>query len=178
MPPHAIEGSKREIETERLRLRPFRAADGDLLYSLYGDDRVMSIRKIGPQTRAQSDEQLRGIVDHWGRRGFGLWGVFDKADGAFLGECGLREIQPGDGEAIELTYGLVPEVWGRGLGSEAGRVALDWGFEVARLETVYAVARADNRRSRRVMEKLGFRFEKEWDSGSKRVVRYIVQRTA
>jgi ribosomal-protein-alanine N-acetyltransferase len=168
--------AKREIETERLRLRPFGAADDDLLYTLYGDDRVMSIRKIGPQTRTQSDDQLRGIVDHWDRRGFGVWAVFDKADGAFLGECGLREIRPGDGEAIELTYGLAPEAWGRGLGSEAGRAALDWGFEMAGLGTVYAIARADNARSRRVMEKLGFRFEKEWDSGVKRVVRYVIDR--
>jgi ribosomal-protein-alanine N-acetyltransferase len=173
MPRQRLEGSNKEIETERLRLRPFEATDGDLLYILYGDARVMSIRKIGPQTRAQSDAQLSEVVDHWCRHGIGLWAVFEKASGAFFGECGLREIETG-GEEIELSYGLVPEAWGRGLGSEAGQAALVHGFDVAGLETVYAVARADNKRSRRVMEKLGFRFEKEWPSGDRRVVRYVV----
>jgi ribosomal-protein-alanine N-acetyltransferase len=165
--------SGREIETERLLLRPFTRADGEMLFSLYGDARVMSIRKIGPQTRAQSEAQLLEIVSHWRRRGFGLWAVLEKTSGAFIGECGLREIAAG-GPEIELSYGLLPETWGRGLGSEAARAALAFGLEVAGLRTIYAIARADNGRSRRLMEKLGFKFEKEWAAGEKRVVRYVI----
>jgi len=166
-----------EIETERLRLRPFTAADAEMLFSLYGDARVMAIRKIGPQTRAGSDAQLLDIVSHWRRRGFGLWAVIEKAGGAFIGECGLREIQAGGAE-IELSYGLMPESWGQGLGGEAAAAALAFGLERLALPTIHAIARADNRRSRRLLERLGFELEKEWLSGEKRVVRYVVSARA
>ncbi len=151
-----------EIETERLRLRPFTAADAEMLFSLYGDARVMAIRKIGPQTRAGSDAQLLDIVSHWRRRGFGLWAVIEKAGGA----------------EIELSYGLMPESWGQGLGGEAAVAALAFGLERLALPTIHAIARADNRRSRRLLERLGFELEKEWLSGEKRVVRYVVSARA
>ena len=80
------------LETERLRLRPFRASDGEALFRLYGDPAVMAIRKIGVQTRAGSDAQLAEILDHWARREFGLLAVLAREDGGFLGECGLREM--------------------------------------------------------------------------------------
>jgi RimJ/RimL family protein N-acetyltransferase len=165
------------LETERLRLRPFTADDGDTLFTLYGDSRVMSIRKNGPQTRPQSDAELTGIVEHWRRRGFGLHAVFDKADGRFLGECGLRERDPG-GEEIELSYGLVPDSWGRGLAAEASRAVLAEGFARHSLHRIWAIARASNARSRRVMEKLGFRFLDELPKGDGAIVRYVLERPA
>lgn len=166
-------GEGEVLTTERLLLRPFRASDGDLLFTLYGDARVMAIRKIGLQTRAQSDAQLAEILDHWRTHGFGLYAVIERTSGRFLGECGLRRIAPDDAD-IELSYGLVPEAWGKGYGSEASAAVLAHGLGRLGLATVYAIARADNARSRRVMEKLGFRFEKEWSSGEKRVVRYVI----
>lgn len=165
------------LVTERLRLRPFTAADGDLLFRLYGDPRVMAIRKIGVQTRAQSTAELAGIVAHWQRRGFGLHAVFERAGGRFLGECGLRERGPDDPE-IELSYGLVPEAWGRGLAGEAAAAVLAEGFARHGLARVVAIARADNARSRRVMEKLGFRLEEESAKGAVTIVRYVLERPA
>ena len=162
------------LETDRLLLRPFAAGDGDMLFRLYGDARVMAIRKIGPQDRADSDRQLDLILAHWRRRGFGLHAVMERAGGGFVGECGLREIVDG-GEEIELSYGLLPAVWGRGYAVEASAAVLAQGFGRLGLRIVHAIARADNARSRRVMEKLGFRFETEWQAGEKRVVRYRIE---
>jgi len=163
------------LQTERLSLRPFTLADGDALFTLYGDRRVMSIRKIGLQTRDRSEAQLAEIVEHWRRRGFGLYAVYGRADGRFLGECGLRERVP-YGEEIELSYGLIPETWGQGLAVEASRAVLDEGFARHGLRRIYAIARADNARSRRVMEKLGFRFLDDEAKGELRVVRYLLER--
>ena len=170
----AARGAREMLETERLSLRPFTAADGGDLFTLYGDARVMSIRKIGLRTRAQSDTELAGIVQHWRRHGFGLYAVFDKTTGRFLGECGLRERAPGLDE-IELSYGLVPDTWGRGLAAEAAGAVLADGFARHGLDRIYAIARASNARSRRVMEKLGFRFLDAEQKGDVPVVRYVVE---
>jgi len=161
------------LETERLHLRPFTAADGDALYTLYGDPRVMSIRKIGLQSRAQSDAQLREILQHWCQHGFGLFAAIEKADGTFLGECGLRHIAP-DSDESELSYGLVPQAWGRGYATEAAAAALAHGLDELGLKTIYAIARADNFRSHRVMQKLGMRLVEEADKGETRIVRYAI----
>ena len=164
------------LETERLLLRPFRADDGNNLFRLYGNPEVMNIRKIGLQTREQSNLQLAEIVDHWQRRGFGLAAVMEKSTSAFIGECGLRERVPGLDE-IELSYGLVPDAWGRGYASEAGKAALDHGLNELRLETIYAHARADNHASRRVLEKLGFLLVEYLDKdAAHQVARYAIVR--
>ena len=164
------------LETERLLLRPFRVDDGDNLFRLYGDPGVMNIRKIGLQTREQSDLQLAEIVEHWERRKFGLCAVMEKSTSAFIGECGLRERLPGLDE-IELSYGLVPDAWGQGYASEAGKAALDHGLNALRLETIYAHARADNHASRRVLEKLGFSLVNYLDKDAgHQVARYAIVR--
>ncbi len=163
------------IETARLRLQPFTAGDGDDLFRLYGDARVMAIRKIGVQTRAGSEARLAEILEHWTRRGFGLMAVRERESGRFLGECGLREMAA-EASPIELSYGLIPEVWGRGLASEASRAVLDWGFGDLGLDAIHAVARADNHRSRRVMEKLGFRLLAERVGTVAAVVEYRLAR--
>lgn len=166
-------GKRPTLGTERLILRPFMAADGEMLHTLYGDPRVMAIRKIGPQSRAQSDAQLAEILRHWRKHGFGLYAVFDKAGGTFIGECGLRHIEPDDDE-IELSYGLIPEAWGRGYATEASAAVLAQGFGELGLTTIYAIARSDNVRSHRVMQKLGMHLVEEIDKGEKRIVRYAI----
>ncbi len=163
------------IETKRLRLRPFDPDDGGDLFRLYGDPRVMAIRKIGVQTREGSDEQLSQILDHWDRRGFGLLAVLDRDAGRFLGECGLREMAGRD-SPIELSYGLLPVAWGAGLATEASMAVLDWGFGPLGLAAIHAVARADNHRSQRVMEKLGFGLVAERAGARAAVVEYRLAR--
>ena len=45
--------------------------------------------------------------------------------------------------------------WRKGLMVEAGRAVVDWGFRERDLEKVFAQGDARNKRSLRVMEKLG-----------------------
>jgi len=149
------------LTTRRLRLRPFAPSDGDALFTLYGDPGVMAIRKIGTQSRDQSDRQLVAICAHWRRRGFGLWSVHDRATGSFVGECGLREFRPGTDD-IELSYGLLPSVWGNGLASEAAAAVVDVGFRSLGLVRILGIASASNAVSLRVLLKLGFQTEPEF----------------
>ena len=169
------EESLLSIETERLILRPFRPTDGDNLFALYGDIQVMSIRKIGLQTRSQSDRQLDDILAHWRRFGFGLSAVIVKTGGAFIGECGLRQMTPGEDE-IELSYGLVPSAWGQGFATEASVAVLATGFGRLGLETIHAAARADNMASHRVLKKLGFEQVCEERKYEVVVARFILDR--
>jgi len=163
----------RSLRTERLLLRAFEPEDAERLFTLYGDPAVMAIRKIGTQTRAGSDRQLAEILEHWQRRGFGLFAVLDGAGGAFLGECGLREIAPGD-ERVEISYGLRPQAWGRGLAGEAARAVLAHGFGPLSLATIHGLARADNTRSIHLLRKLGMTHQETIAGPDHDVVRFAV----
>ncbi|WP_020591532.1 GNAT family N-acetyltransferase [Kiloniella laminariae] len=164
----------KELYSERLYLRPFRAGDQADLFRLYGNAEVMAIRKIGTQNRAGSDRQLEIILDHWQRRNFGLWAVFDRKNDDFLGECGLREESgegPEESREVELSYGLLPAGWGRGLATEAAGLMISWGFEELGLPAIQAFARSDNAASLHILRKLGFVYQSDFPEEGYRVSR-------
>jgi RimJ/RimL family protein N-acetyltransferase len=78
-----------------------------------------------------------------------------KADGAFLGMCGvhLRETR------FELGYWLGRPFWGQGYATEAADTLLAFAFRNLRQEVVEAGWFHDNPASGRVLEKVGFRPE-------------------
>ncbi|MDP6833114.1 MAG: GNAT family N-acetyltransferase [Alphaproteobacteria bacterium] len=168
---------KNVLATERLILRLFTMNDLDDLIPIYADPEVMAIRKLGVQTPEQTAAELSAIVDHWRQHGFGLWAVIDRQDSRLLGECGLRYRDPvlaGDSE-IEISYGLAKSAWGRGLATEASLAAVAHGFDVTGLHEIVAVAKASNRASHRVMEKLGMHLTETWERDGLGRVKYIVR---
>lgn len=147
------------IETERLVLRHFDAADWETLARFYGDDTIMrhmlpgrGLPRAAAQERARSN--IHNFNDHWSRRGYGVWAVTDRASGRLLGQCGLRWIP--EAEQTELLYLFTKTVWGRGLATEACRAALAFAFRQTALERLIALTNPDNRNSQRVLGKLGF----------------------
>src|SRR5205807_215596 len=115
------------IETERLRLRMFRASDVGELAALFADPDVM--RYVGdgkPVDRIEAEKALASIVTHWEKHGFGRWAVEDKATREFLGYGGLRSLfgMP------EVVYHFATRHWGKGFATEMARASLQYGFEV------------------------------------------------
>ena len=62
-----------------------------------------------------------------------------------------------DARSAEMGYALSPEVWGRGIASEAAKAVIEWGFKKANLDVIDARALVVNRASCRVLQKAGFR---------------------
>ena len=146
-----------EIETERLRLRGFRPEDLDALCQVFGDPEVMKYISGGkPRTREATEEGLLRSIEGWGKRGFGLWAVEEKATGRVVGYCGLIHLD--DTPEIEVAYGLAKAAWGRGFAVEAARAALEFGFGELNLERIVAVVNPENLASRRVLEKLDMKY--------------------
>ena len=169
------------INTARLSLRPFTKNDQNNLFTLYGDPQVMEIRKIGTQTREESDQRLEVIVDQWRRRGFGYWAIIDQQSGDFIGDCGLREDPPNplysQTEGIALSYGLIPDYWGQGLASEAARAVLDYGFSEKGLAEVYAMSQKNNNASIHILKKLGFKHCIDFIMDEKVISRTLLSRS-
>lgn len=148
------------IHTQRLALQPFTLDDLDALAEINGDPQVM--RYIGdgmPASRERTAERLNFIIEHGRRYGFSVWAVRSKQTPSLIGFCGLIRL---DGTTeVEVGYRFAQAHWGKGFATESARASLRYGFEELALDRIVAVVQPENIASQRVLEKLGFKYEKD-----------------
>jgi RimJ/RimL family protein N-acetyltransferase len=140
------------LETERLRLRPFRLGDFDDYAALCGDpevSRYLSVRL----SREQSWRHLAFLIGHWELLGYGMWAAEEKETGELVGRIGFAD--PDGWPGCELAWALARRWWGRGYATEGARAALDYAFRVLRKDRVISLIVAENHASIRVAERLG-----------------------
>jgi ribosomal-protein-alanine N-acetyltransferase len=164
------------IETERLRLRPLREDDiADWARLIYADPEVSRYLPGPDVTPTERAERLyRYFTDHWPLHGYGEWAVTDRVTGAFLGQCGLNHIA--DLRETEIDYALAKQAWGRGLATEASQAAVQFAFESAGLTRLIGFVIPENTASRRVLERVGFRFESDTHYWGVDLVRYCLSK--
>jgi RimJ/RimL family protein N-acetyltransferase len=113
----------------------------------------------------RSDEETRLFIfnnlHHWQQYGFGLWVFRDKVNNQFVGRAGLRNTNVEGINEVELAYALMAKFWGQGLATEMGEQILKIGFELLKLREIVCFTLTTNKASQRVMEKLGFKYERE-----------------
>ena len=84
--------------------------------------------------------------------------LVDKAAGACVGEAVLNQWDPGN-ESCSFRIFIGPAGRDRGLGTEATRLIVGYGFARLALHRISLEVYAFNPRARRVYEKVGFRVE-------------------
>jgi RimJ/RimL family protein N-acetyltransferase len=109
----------------------------------------------GPWSRAEVEEGMGRWLGHWSEHGFGVWVAEDRESGEPVGRAGLswHLAWPGD---PEVGWWIAPAWQGRGLATEAGRAAVDFGFETLGFRRLVSICIEENVPSRRVMARLGF----------------------
>jgi [ribosomal protein S5]-alanine N-acetyltransferase len=143
------------IESERLRFHPWTPDDLEDALRLWGSAEVMALLG-GPLDRAAVGERLAREMQTAERYGFQYWKVTSKADGAFVGCCGLKPGEWLDGEIVECGFHLMKQWWGGGYAGEAAAAVVRWTFGELGRDRLYAGHHPENRASQRVLAKLGF----------------------
>ena len=134
------------------------------------------MRYIGdgtPWPEERSRKFVERQIDLFGERGFCLWKLAPKDGGGLIGFCGLQPLP--EQEEIEIGWWLARAWWGRGLATEAARVALHDGFERVELRRIVAIAQPANTASVGIMRKLGMRFERIVEPRGIQVVMYAIE---
>lgn len=146
------------IETARLVLRPWQESDLDDLYEYAS---VPGVGEMAGWCHHRSREESRAILSMFmnGKKTFAL---MLKENGKVIGSLGLEEMEP-DPEGSEkmgreIGYVLSKEYWGRGLMPEAVKAVVDYCFHVLGYDYLTCGHFLRNDRSRRVVEKCGFRY--------------------
>ncbi len=147
------------VETERLRLEPWRDAHhGETLVAVNLDAEVVRYLTGGTPIPARESRTLsRDIERHWEQFGFGLWAAIERETGEGLGFVGLSHPRwfPALAPAVEVGWRLRRDAWGRGFATEGARAAVELGFGALALGEVIALIHPENARSAAVARRLG-----------------------
>lgn len=151
------------LDTDRLRLRPWRSEDHAPYAAICADPEVM--RHIGTgatRTAEQASRAIRAFEAGWEERGYGLFAVELKRSGALIGFTGfsspdfLPEILP----SVEIGWRFARACWGVGYATEAAAAALSFGVMELGLTDIVSICQIGNHASERIMRKLGMTLDR------------------
>jgi RimJ/RimL family protein N-acetyltransferase len=140
------------LETERLILRGWETGDFDAFSAIQADREVMTFLG-GVQERNDAWRALASTIGHWALRGYGVWAVERKSDGAMMGRVGL--INPEGWPGLEVGWTLGKPYWGQGYATEAAEAAMRFGFLTQPVERLISCIDPDNTASQAVAKRLG-----------------------
>lgn len=171
------------LTTERLSLRELDSAiDGEFVFELLNTPKF--IQYIGDRG-VRAVEQAAAFIENRYRQsyrehGFGLYLVETKFGGTLpaarvsaltpIGICGFvrRDTLPGP----DIGFAFLPEYEGQGYGYESAAAMMKYGRETLGFTAVMAITSPDNGASGRLLEKLGFRFERLNEDGDQNLKLY------
>lgn len=148
------------IETERLALRRVTAEDAGFILELLNDPAWLRfIGDRGIRTLEGAREYISNtLAPMYERRGFGLYLTELKGEGAPVGLCGL--IKRDSLKDVDIGFAFLPQFRGKGYGYESAAAVLAYGRKAFGLGRIVAITSPDNDGSARLLEKLGFTFER------------------
>ena len=153
------------LETERLRLRGFRASDLDPQAAAMSDPRVVRFLGGSPMSREETWRKILASPGLWALLGYGYWVIERREDGAYLGQVGFadfkRDMTPSIEGLPEMGWIMAADSQGQGLATEAVLGALGWADDRLGAREVVAIINHENAASIRVAEKAGFAFREE-----------------
>jgi [ribosomal protein S5]-alanine N-acetyltransferase len=147
------------LTTKRLGFRRWTMADLPLAFALWSDPQVTALIG-GPLSGEQVEQKLATEIASMEQSNVQYWPIFELATGQPVGCAGLRPYRPVE-QIYELGFHLRPPFWGKGLAEEAGRAVIDFAFAKLCARGLFAGHHPANAASRRVLQKLGFRFTHE-----------------
>ena len=150
------------LETNKLIFRHLELDDLDDHYALYTDPDMVKFIPDAPGNYDEAREMLEWHMHgHPKHPALGLWATIYKQTNTFIGRCGLLPWNIDGQDEVEVAYMISKPYWGQGLGTEAARAILDYGFDNLQLPRLVCVIDEENTASKRVAEKIGMTFEKK-----------------
>ena len=148
------------LETKRTILREVVESDAAFMLDLLNQPSF--IKYIGDRN-VRTVEEARDFIENRYRQsyrdnGFGLWTVELKGDGTPIGICGFvkRDTLPD----ADIGFAFLPQFCGQGFALESAAGVMNYGREKLKFKRVLAITTQFNESSGKLLERLGFKFEK------------------
>lgn len=177
MRPQTRKKDKNVIETERLVLRRQTLDDAGFILALVNDPAWLRyIGDRGVRTHEQARVYIQeGAHKMYDQHGFGLYLMERKGDHTPVGICGLVKRDTLDD--VDLGFALAGAYRGKGYAREAAAATVAYAREDLGLHRIVAIVSPDNTASLRLLEGLGFSFERTIDHPTGAKVRLLALAT-
>lgn len=146
--------------TERLIIRTFDTHDAAFILALLNEPAWL--RYIGDKQVRNEEDAINYIhnvpLKSYRDNGFGLWKVELKDSGEPVGMCGLIRREALRHEDIGFAFLAAHN--GKGYASEAAHAVIEYARTALGFHKLLAIANEDNDRSIRLLEKLGFAYQR------------------
>jgi len=156
-----------QLLTERLLLREWEPGDLPAFEALNSDPAVMEhfVSTLAPEQTHKSYDLFQL---HFATYGYGFWVVTEKQGGPFLGFTGFNHprFESFFTPCIEIGWRFCTAAWGKGYATEAAKACLEAGFRQLGMQEVYAFTTTTNKRSEKVMQRIGMQYQGEFDHPS------------
>lgn len=153
------------LETPRLILRPWSTNDTEHYLTLAKDIGYVCFSSPGQYSADEKSvrEKLAQRTDLFKTKKMGRFLIFSKETKELMGCCGLQPFTIEGQEEIELGYRLRLQYWEKGYATESAKAVIDDGFSRLKLDRIVAFAVPQNRASIKIIEKLGFKYLKNFN---------------
>lgn len=146
------------FETERLRVREFNTEDASFILELLNTPGWLEF--IGDRN-VRTDEQARSYLENgpmksYRENGFGLYMVETKETNTPVGMCGV--LKRGTLDHPDIGFAFLPAHGGVGYAKEIAKATLNYADNTLRIPILLAITKPNNRRSIRLLERIGFVF--------------------
>ena len=152
---------KKILETERLFLRELSPDDKFELSTILSDPESM-IFYDHPYSDQEVENWIKWNIENYKKYNHGLWAVILKEKNIFLGDCGITIQEIENQRLPELGYHIKKEYWNQGFATEAAIACKNYAFTVLKMTELYTYTTTGNVPSRKVAEKNGMHFVKEF----------------
>ena len=145
------------IETQRLILRGLKKSDAPAMFEYAQNPNVG--RNAGWKEHENVRESRLTIKYFFANRR-NCYGIFLKENDKLIGTISLtHDPKRTNDRSRALGYSMSQEYWGRGIMTEAAQAIIKDGFEHEGIDIISAYCYPGNTRSKRVLEKCGFKYE-------------------
>ncbi|MFX1541339.1 MAG: GNAT family N-acetyltransferase [Promethearchaeota archaeon] len=145
------------IKGDKVTLRGLELDDAETILAHFND--VELRQYLGHLIPISKDEEQQWIRNTWESRQKGtehVFGIELNKNQQLIGTCSLFDIHQINRSA-ELGIAIWnKQYWSKGLGQEALRLLLNYGFYFLNLHSIFLIVNEDNPRAIRAYEKVGF----------------------
>lgn len=142
------------VHTNRITVREYLPHELEIYLNHFTDEQVA--RYIPKRSREERINIFNNaFIQYQATKTNGMWGMFNKDEGEFIGGCLLRPFH-GDPTLFEIGYSINRRHWGQGLATEMVEALVAYGFTTPDISAIVACTEIPNLASQRVLEKAGF----------------------
>jgi len=148
-----------EFESERLLFRKILLSNAKDLFLIRTNDDVMQyLDVVRFESIGDAEKWIYSVSESYDNETGIMWGIVEKLSNSFVGYFGFWRMIPEHCRA-EIGYALKPEYWGKGYMYETINRMVRFGFDEMKLHSIEANVNPANEKSKRVLEKIGFKME-------------------